>query len=139
MGNDVKVWYPLVLDDAGRNRSKRIGQYHDCTVRTLAIVTNSDYDDVYDLLAENGRKSCQGFDLSGFLKKKKGQILGGRFIKLSTHKDATPKTIHITLNKGRYVLETKVHAWALIDGVHHDLWRVKQNEPILAIWEWTEA
>lgn len=140
--------YPLQLDDGGRHLSRRPGQYHDCSVRALAILTGQPYDVCYDLLARAGRKPCQGFESDKWLKKVKGRVFGGQFkavpiiasrpIPRSPTVVLTPSTFGRDpkyLNGGRYLLETPSHTWAVIDGIHHDLWRVKE-QPLTGAWQW---
>lgn len=133
----MKDFYPLVLDDGGRNLSRRPGQYHDCTVRALAIVTGMDYDLVYDILAKAGRKPCQGFEVERWIRRHKGLVLGGRFVesKLVRPRALTPITFNFLYPQGRYLVSTTNHTWAVLDGVHYDLWRVKE-QPLTAIFKW---
>lgn len=118
--------YPLILDDAGRNLSKRPGQHSDCSVRALAIVSGLPYDTVYDILAAAGRKPCDGFDSPAWIKKHRGRVLGGRF-KVVSVRGLTPLTFGRLHPKGRFILETENHMWALVDGKHRDLWRVTKK------------
>lgn len=139
-----KPLYPLVLNDGGRNLSSRIGQFSDCTVRAFAIITGLDYDIVYDTLAKAGRKPCDGFDSTEWLKKRRGRAFGGVFkpVKVVGRDDRYSQRPHLTpLNfasyhpKGRFMLETDSHTWICLDGIHHDLWRVKQDKPLSGAWE----
>lgn len=125
--------YPLVLNDGGRNTSTRPGQYHDCTVRSLAIATSLPYDEVYDTLANAGRKPCCGFDSTGWLKSNKGRVFGMRFKQVSV-KGLTPATFANKYPKGTYLVETEAHVWCVIDGIHHDMWRVKER-PLEGAWK----
>ncbi len=138
------VFYPLILHDGNRNLSKRPAQINDCSVRALAIITNTDYDTVYELLSKSGRKPCQGFDLPRWLKRRKGKVLGGVFtpVKVKGLDDRYSQRPHLTpLNfasyhpRGRFLLEHPTHVWSMIDGIHHDLWRVKQDRPLTGAWE----
>lgn len=125
--------------------SKRPSQIHDCSVRALAIITETAYDEVYDLLSKAGRKPCDGFDSTTWLKKRKGRVFGGIFVpvKVTGFDDRYSQRPHLTpLNfasyhpKGRFLLETHSHTWVVIDSVHHDLWRIKQEQPLTGAWEW---
>lgn len=128
--------YHLVLDDGGRNASQRPNQFNDCTVRALAVVTQTDYDIVYDLLAKAGRKACEGFESDAWIRRKRGYVLGGRFKPIRVH-DLTVATFANKYPKGRYLLETSNHTWAVINGKHHDLRRVKE-QPLTGAWIWTK-
>jgi hypothetical protein len=139
-----KIWYPLILDDGGRNTSLRIAQTNDCSVRAFAIITGKPYDTVYDILAKAGRKSCQGFESDEWLQKRRGRAFGGIFkpVKItgrddrySMRPDLTPLNFASHHPSGRFLLETTDHVWCVLEGVHHDLWRVKQGQPLTGAWE----
>lgn len=136
--NNTEV-YPLTLDDGGRNLSRRPMQINDCTVRCLSIITKKSYDDVYDILATEGREPCQGFDINGFFNKKRhAKILGGTFKKVRVKKD-TPPTEFIKNNKrGKFILGTYNHVWALINGLSHDLWRVSDKYVLTDVWKYVK-
>lgn len=127
--------YTLVLDDGGREASKRCGQHSDCTVRALAIVTATPYDEVYETLARAGRRSCAGFESDEWLKRRRGRAFGGRFRALNVT-DLTPSTFATRYPTGRFLLETSSHTWACISSIHHDLWRVKE-QPLSGAWLFT--
>ena len=135
-----KDFYPLVLNDGGRNFSKRPLQFNDCTVRALAIIANIPYDLAYDTLAKAGRKSCDGFDLGKWIKVRKGKFLGKTFRQdLQIQKAGyiiTPFNFGNLFPKGRYLLETHNHIWVVIDGIHYDLWRAKQHICLNRIWRY---
>ncbi len=136
--------YTLVLDDGGRNLSpSRRGQTADCAVRSLAILTGADYDTVYDTLAKAGRKPCDGFDLNGWLTKRRGRTPWGVFkrVKVAGRDDRHTQRPHLTpVNfashhpRGLFLLENDLHCWAIVNGVARDLWRVK-NVPLEAAWQ----
>lgn len=133
-------FYPLVLDDGGRNFSKRPMQINDCTVRSLSIISKHLYDEVYDILAEAGREPHQGFDLARWLKNKQGKVLGGQFTKLDfeetkDHPELTPGNFIEYFPKGRYLLEGYNHVWAVVDGKHRDLWRMKRDVSLYGAWK----
>lgn len=146
--------YPLVLNDGGRNLSKRPGSYSDCTVRALAIVTGTSYDSVYDLLAAAGRKPCAGFDSTSWIRRRRGRVLGGRFRAVPVRREmtevleggatkrvmwnVTPTTFSLFYPEGRYLLETPSHTWVCLSSIHHDLWRVKE-QPLSGAWVFEHA
>lgn len=142
--------YPLVLDDGQRNLSKRPGQTADCTVRAFAIVTGLSYDLIYETLAKAGRKPCQGFESDVWLKKRRGRVFGGLFKPVEIRAlrqpmdqctirpvsgKLTPSTFASVYPEGRYLLETPNHVWCQIDGIAHDLWRVKEQS-LTGAWRW---
>jgi hypothetical protein len=112
-------------------------------VRSLAILTGAEYDDVYNVLAKAGRVTCDGFDLSGWLTKRRGSTKWGVFkrVKVTGLDDRYSQRPHLTPvnfashhRRGRFLLENHDHVWAVVDSVHRDLWRVK-NVPLEAAWE----
>lgn len=125
--------YPLILDDGGRNLSLRPGQSNDCIIRAFSIVTDLDYDLIYDTFARSGRKPCQGYDSPAWLKRRKGRAFGGRFTSLKV-RGMTPLAAGLRYPKGRYLLETDDHVWALIDGRHHDLLRI--GDTLTGAWRY---
>lgn len=142
------MFYPLQLNDGGRNMSIRYGQTADCSVIAFAIVAGVSYDESYDILAKAGRKPCEGFASDEWLKKRKGRAFGGVFkpVKVVGLDDKYSQRPHLTpLNfasyhpKGRFLLEHPSHVWCCINGTHHDMWRVKpQTRPLTGAWEFTK-
>lgn len=136
-------FYPLVLDDGGRNMSKRPLQTNDCAVRSLAIISGTQYDEVYDILSKAGRKSSQGFELDNWLEDVGGDvILNGVFTRIPTAASLrsvplTPSNFSRYFKPGRYLLSTCRHVWAYVDGVHRDMWRMKPDEPLFSAWRFT--
>ena len=49
-------------NDGGRASSKRPKQKNDCVVRAIAVAFNLPYDDVYETMADLGRKCGRGTD-----------------------------------------------------------------------------
>lgn len=126
--------YPLRINDGGRNLSRRPYQINDCTVRALAIISGKPYDLVYDLLKKAGRKSHKGFDIDHWLGvspvciKELGIWLhkvNKRGLRVSNFTAKHPR--------GRFLLENRNHIWAVWDGTHQDLIRVK-DQPLCSVW-----
>lgn len=129
--------YPLILDDGGRNLSKRPMQINDCAVRALAILTELPYDEVYEKLAEAGRKPADGFNIESWLKKNNGKVMGGKFKKVKPKK-LTPEYVHFYYCEGTYLLVSATHVWAMVSGCSRDLWRFPQDEPLYSVWKFTK-
>lgn len=128
--------YPLVLDDGGRNLSIRPMQTNDCTVRCLSIITKISYDEIYDILANEGREPCQGFDIDCFFRKKKHiKLLNGQLKKLRIKNDTTAFDFIKNNRRGKYILGTYNHVWAVINGVSHDLWRISEKYTLTDAWK----
>ncbi len=126
--------YALVIDDAGCHLSKRFEERSDCTVRAMAIVTGLNYDHIYDVLDEAGRPRHQGFDSDIWLKKRNGQVFGGRFKPIKV-KGLTPNLFPVRFPIGRYLVETHDHVYCVIDSVAYDLIRTKE-QPLTGAWRW---
>lgn len=125
--------YQLHLCDGGRNWSRRPYQKNDCTVRALATVTCRDYDSIYDMLKKAGRKSHDGFDLDGWLRVSPCKLFHGTTLTKVNKKGLTVNNFAGKHPKGKFLLQTNSHVWAVINGVHYDLIRVK-DQPLCSIW-----
>lgn len=131
----MKILYPLKIDDAGCHLSLRPEERSDCTVRAFSIVTNLPYNHIYDVLREAGRRPHQGFDSDKWLARKKGRVFGGVFKPVNV-KGLTPLTVGNKYPVGRYIIETPDHVYGLLDGVSHDLVRLKDNTQLTGAWKW---
>ncbi len=113
------------LNDGGRSLSKRPKQKNDCTVRALALATNSPYDATYEFLAEQGRKCTKGFHLETLLTD--ASTIGFTVIGCCVKKHSFPATAGqprmnverflIAYPKGRYILRMSKHVACVKDGV----------------------
>lgn len=124
--------------DGGRTTSKRPKQINDCTVRALSLTCDLEYDDAYDLLKKAGRKSSQGFDFSGFIKKQ--QSINGKQIKWQPFQAVKgqprmkPETFIKQFPKGKFILSIAGHVSVVINGVNYDTvaqWR----RCVYGMWE----
>ena len=100
----------------------------------LALVTGLKYDVIHAALKRGGRKNNQGFASDSWLTRRGGAAFGGLFRALPI-KGLTIHTFHLTHPKGRYLIETDYHVGAVINGVHYDTTRVKE-QPLTGLWEW---
>jgi len=107
---------------------------NDCSVRALAIATDTSYWDAYKILANFGRKPNTGVLILNFFKKHKN-ILNHKFIKLRFRKQ-------ITLNKfvkkypfGTYYVHISKHVFVIKDGVAIDSVKPKKFCRIIHAWE----
>lgn len=152
------------LHDAGRSESKRLKQQRDCTVRALATVLDINYDAAYERLKDAGRECNAGFDIEAWARK---TTTGGfvrehtregpnslyprqiywRLHKMPWHKDhhevGTTKRYRLLdfikdNPKGRFMVSTARHVFAVCDGVAYDdaPWHYSENRPVYA---WIEA
>lgn len=129
--------YPFVKDDAGRSQSKRPRQRNDCTVRALTIACQIPYDEMYDFLADKGRKSWKGFNLKWL---EDGMSFFGHRVEKTTfqavkgQKRMNPKTFSEQFTKGRYVVKVAKHVFAFVDGVSHDTFQERDDRCIYVAW-----
>jgi len=125
--------YPLILDDAKRNLSKRPLAQNDCTVRALALVTGASYDAAYDQLAAAGRKSGEGFDIGAYLKKA-GVLWGYKVQKIKVPRALTLDRL-MAERPDRIIIETSDHVIAVLKGRAHDMIRLPGDSRVYAVWK----
>lgn len=138
-----KATYPFRLDDGGCCKSSHPYEKNDCSVVALAIVTGLPYDTVHSALKRAGRDGNQGFESDSWLQRRAGLAFGGRFkpVKTKRHgafsdeKPLTVSTFGAWYPKGRFLLETECHVWGMVDGVHHDISRTRE-QPLTGAWQW---
>lgn len=115
-------------DDGGRSKSKRPKQKSDCTVTALAIATVTAYDEVYDYLAECGRKCTRGFDIVKLMEehiKNDTVLFGHKIIKHSFPAEKGKPRMNVgmfymTFTEGRFITRQAKHVMAVINGYVHD-------------------
>jgi hypothetical protein len=116
----------------------RFNESNDCTVRAVAAATSLSYDVVHRAAREAGRRARKGFWIEKILNqlKKEGLIQkwaesrmydAKRFDRMwrkGSYRGATAyptlaQCMHM-LGNGRYCLETRVHAFSVVNGVVYD-------------------
>jgi hypothetical protein len=107
---------------------------NDCTVRALAISTESSYHDAYMILHNFGRRPNKGTNIRKFFKNNR-TVLNRAFKKLRFRKQ-------ITLNKfakkypiGTYYVRISRHVFVVKDGVAIDMTRPGPYCRITDAWE----
>lgn len=127
------VWQP---SDAGRSASRRPRQTNDCTVRALATVMGSSYDEAYEELKRAGRKCRSGFRLSDWLG---AQAWATKiaFPAVKGQKRMNPSSFVKTFPAGRYIVKVSHHVFACIDGIVHDETVVSPDRCIYTAWKVT--
>jgi hypothetical protein len=142
--------YPFVKTDGGRTQSKRPKQTNDCTVRALALVTETPYDTVYDKLKEHGRVCSDGFHLSRWIWGQVDPVLGEPeyvfgytaywrpFQAQKGKKRMNPVEFTKTFPQGRYICRTAKHVFAVIDGVVYDAFQERDDRCIYGAWEFVK-
>jgi hypothetical protein len=122
--------------DAGRGLSKRPRQDRDCVVRAIATAFRSRYDDVYDALAEAGRKCGRSTAKS---------VWQGKLNRCATRHSfpavaGEPRLNVVTFStdhghKGRWVVQCAGHLIAVCDGVVYDDSEPRYNACVYAAWK----
>ena len=112
-------------------------EQNDCTVRALAISTESPYHDAYMILSNFGRKPNRGTSIRKFFKNNR-IVLNKVFTKLKFRKQ-------ITLNKfvkkypiGTFYVRKTRHVFVVKDGVAIDMTKPKTFCRLTDAWEVTE-
>ncbi len=125
--------YPWLRTDAGRSVSARPKQKNDCTVRALALVRGSTFDEAYDTLANAGRKCSKGFHIGVWLE---GQDWATKisFPAIKGEPRMNPAKFAERFQNGRFICRTAKHVYAVIDGVAMDTARSKSNRCIYTAW-----
>lgn len=113
------------ITDAGRGAYKPT-EKNDCAVRAVAKVLRMPYRDAHQWLAAAGRQERHGISLMKLLYDAYvGQMLvkGRRIYFRFFHPDLPRYTVAEFLNAhktGSYILQTKGHVFAMIDGIIYD-------------------
>jgi hypothetical protein len=126
----------LVKTDGGRQSSGYTCENKDCTVRSFALAADVPYDVAHDVAKRSGRKNNKGWwpekilaeaqkaGLVEFVEVPVGAQNVQRYNRLhgfiTKIKYPTVTDVARRYRKGRYVISTRNHATALIDGVIHD-------------------
>lgn len=105
----------------------------DCTVRALAISTDSPYYDAYKILSQAGRKSNQGFYIEKFFKKC-NFALGHRFTKLRFKKSITLQKFIKLFPKGIFYIRKRGHVFVIKDGTVFDTRKPGPYTKVLMAW-----
>lgn len=125
-------------NDGGKITSKRPKQKNDCTVRAIALACEIPYDQAYDVLKKAGRKSNQGFEFSGFIKKQpciNGKRLQWRpFQAVKGQPRMKPETFIQQFPKGKFILSIAGHVSVVINGINHDTFE-QWGRCVYGVWE----
>lgn len=131
--NVYALEYPMIKSDAGRSNSKRAKQSNDCTVRALALARNMAYDDVYDMLADLGRKCGKGWNIVEYL----NQVPWAEKIAFPAVKGQprmNPATFCKQYSTGTYICRVSKHVFTVMDGVVYDINENRPNRCIYTAW-----
>jgi len=97
--------------------SEGINEYRDCTVRALTTVSGAPYATVHSIFAAHGRRNRRGVVLKDVLQSIAHDLgLTARVVRRS----GSVERLLRDFPAGRLVVNTRGHAFAVIDGVIHD-------------------
>ncbi len=134
-----KVSYTTVFSQLN-NEAYSKGETNDCSVKAVALVTGALYDDAHRALSTRGRKARHGAYTSDIIAAvrsfgKTTNAVDARAIIAqypSPHRDVLknvtthhPRRFNKAWPKGRFLLFSRRHVSAVIDGVLHD-WAVNK-------------
>ena len=110
---------PFQVSDGGKGE---IAERHDCTVRAVALIAAISYKEAHAILKKAGRKNGHTFKFISWV-----AGYGPIADRLKVFYTASAHNTHLTINqfvktnpKGRYIVRTKGHVFAVIDGMIHD-------------------
>jgi hypothetical protein len=111
--------------DGGRRNEGFTHETNDCTVRAVAIACNVPYTQAHVELARRGRKDGKGIAMRATVMKDP-VFCGKRLVPVFDMMKNNGKCICLVtarkmFPKGRYTIVKSGHAFALVDGVDHDL------------------
>ena len=142
--------------DAGTQRGEFANEDRDCTVRATAIAAQISYKEAHALLALHGRKNRRGILYSVFLNRLKAH--GGQIGSYRVESVKMPdcwltriwtfglptKSVSLArflkdFPKGRFVVRTRGHVFAVIDGQQYDTAPNGPRCKITGIYHFTKA
>ena len=111
----------LTETDGGKVASGFPDEFNDCAVRALALSTKINYGDAHDMLRERGRRDRRG-TRTAWLESSLTSLasLGVKWNKMEEGRHLTLAQFIASHRTGRYIVITRSHGLALIDGVIHD-------------------
>lgn len=130
----------LKQTDGGRQSSGFLRERRDCTVRSLAEAADIPYNEAHAIAKAAGRTDGHGFHTAMILTvaKQRGVIDFQHIIAKSYHYATNSyPTLLQTVAKyrtGRYIICTRHHAMAMVDGVIHDTGLVGVRSRIVQVF-----
>lgn len=113
-----------------RTESNRNGERNDCVVITSAIAMNQPYGRVLErFYSEGRRRRCGSWPGEAF------RVINGMGYWLEEIKTSAKTVGKLQLGKGRYIVDTRSHWHAVVDGVVEDVWiRGRPRSRVLHVW-----
>lgn len=107
---------------------------NDCTVRAMAIATETSYAKAYMKLAAAGRKRNKGFHVCKILKSNSIHF-NHTFKRLRFRKAITLKKFLKNYSKGTYYVQKRGHVFVIRDGAVLDTFKPGAYTMIVKAWE----
>ncbi len=108
---------------------KGFNEKSDCVVKALAITTQVDYATVHAMLAKHGRKArCGTWNRTTFAAARELGFTLTEIKHFIYNERCTVRSIEPKLKDGFYLVMTRSHALAVVDGVVHDYTRGKTHK-----------
>jgi hypothetical protein len=140
----------LYKTDGGRQSSGFVLERRDCTVRSFACAADIPYIKAHDIAKRSGRVNGKGWWSEKILAvaRQEGVVefvempVGAQNVQrynrmhgfITRIQYPTVESVARRYSKGRYILNTRNHAIALIDGVCHDT-GMRPKARVVSIWE----
>ena len=102
--------------------SSKMGERNDCVVIALSITSGKSYEEIHEILKKYGRKDRRG-TYFGTIRKAVLEVNPNAVFDQVTKPGGgkyTSRTIGKVLTEGNYIVFTRGHAAALVDGVIED-------------------
>ncbi len=104
----------------------------DCAVLALSNALDVAYCRAHAFLANNGRKPKHGIHVGELITRKRGIILGHK-LQLVKRSGSLAKFLR-EFPSGRYLITVRHHAFAVVDGMVHDMQRQSPRRHIRKAW-----
>jgi hypothetical protein len=123
------------ITDGGKTKDGFHHEHNDCAVRAVAIACEIPYKEAHAKLKAHGRKDRgTTYNFVGFVAKK---IKTQKKLKPTKGKASLGTLATFLKNnpKGTYIACKRGHAFAVVDGVVNDSWKVKMGSHIKFAWK----
>ena len=128
--------------DGGRQSSGFFAEQRDCTVRSLACAADIPYVDAHRVLKKSGRKNGRGWwSERGLATASQEGLLDfvaipfGRTVRNMRISYPTVAQVLARLPQGRYIFNTRKHAFAVLDGVIFDTGLIGLRSRVKMVFE----
>ena len=110
-------------------------EHLDCVVRALTIASGLSYKDIHDLTSWHGRKSGHA---TCYVSQLLNSLFPGRNVTPVSGRNGRTWTVGQVIKQysvGRYVVAIRGHAFALVNGVVHDMSMIGLRTRVEWVWD----